>query len=86
MPTLAQIQSGSRRVKVQGGRVLAGGAGAVVIVLSIIFGLEVSAAALRATPESSEQTSGQVVIARERATARLVCKKFEDPDLHRLPI
>ena len=34
---------------------------AVVIALSVIVGLEVSAAALRASPEPLEQTSGQVV-------------------------
>ena len=61
MPAHDLIQSGSRRAKRHGGRVLAGGAAAVVIVLSVIFGLEVSAAALRATPESPEQSSDQVV-------------------------
>ena len=43
------------------GRVLAGAVAAVVIALSVIVGLEVSAAALRASPEPLEQTSGQVV-------------------------
>ena len=56
-----QAQSASLRAKRCGGRVFAGGVAAVVIALSIIVGLEVSAAALRATPQSLEQTSGQVV-------------------------
>ena len=44
-----------------GERIFAGGVAAVLIVLSIIVGLEVSAAAIRASPEPLEQTSGQVV-------------------------
>ena len=61
MPDNNRIQSASLRAKRYGGRTFAGGVAAVVIVLSIIVGLEVSAAALRAIPEPSEQTSGQVV-------------------------
>ena len=49
------------RAKRYGGRVLAGAVAAVVIALSVIVGLEVSVAALRATPQSPEQTPGQVV-------------------------
>ena len=52
MPTGNQTQSG---------RIFAGGMAAVVIVLSVIVGLEVPAAALRAAPHLLEQTSGQVV-------------------------
>jgi hypothetical protein len=52
MPTGNQIQSG---------RIFAGGLAAAGIVLSVIVGLEVPAAALRAAPQSLEQTSGQVV-------------------------
>ena len=61
MPDDNQIQSTPLRAKRYGARVFAGGIAAVAIVLSIIVGLEVSAAALRAVPQSSEQTSGQVV-------------------------
>ena len=71
MPTLSKIQPGSRRVKRQGGHVLAGGTAAVVIVLSIIIGLEVSAAALRPTPVSPEQWSDQIVN-RARKSDRLI--------------
>ena len=85
MPTLAQIQSGSRRVKRQGGRVLAGGAAAVVIVLSIIIGLEVSAAALRATPESSEQTSGQVVNRARKGDRQIGLQEIRGPRLTPAP-
>ena len=60
MPAHDPIQFGSLRATRRRGRALAGSLAAVVIVLSIIVGLEVSAAALRSTAEPSEQLSGQV--------------------------
>ena len=81
MPTLSQIQSGSRGVKRQGPRVLAGGAAAVVTVLCIFIGLEVSAAALRATPGSSEQTSDQVVNRARKGDRQIGLHEIRRPQL-----
>ena len=61
MPAHDLIQSGSLRAKRHGRRIFTGGAAAVGIVLSIIIGLEVSAAALRPTPASPAQWSDQIV-------------------------
>ena len=61
MPTRDQTPSGSLRAKRHSGRLFTASVAAVVIVLSIIIGLEVSAAALRPTPASPEQWSDQIV-------------------------
>jgi hypothetical protein len=60
MPAHDPIHIGSLRATRRRGRAFAGSLAAVVIVLSVIVGLEVSAAALRSTAGLSEQLSGQV--------------------------
>ena len=85
MPTLSKIQPGSRRVKRQGGHVLAGGTAAVVIVLSIIIGLEVSAAALRARPEPPEQTSDRVVNRARKGDRQTALREIGAPRLTQAP-
>jgi hypothetical protein len=63
----------------------AGGVAAIVIVLSIIVGLEVSAAALRATPQSPEQTSGQVVNRARKGDRQIGLQEIRKPRLTPAP-
>ena len=60
MPAHDPIQLASLRATRHCGRAFAGSLAALVIVLSVIGGLEVSVAALRSTAESSEPLSVQV--------------------------
>ena len=58
---------------------------AVVIALSVIVGLEVSVAALRATPQSPEQTSGQVVNRARKGDRQIGLQEIRKPRLAPAP-
>ena len=79
------IQSGSLRSIRRGGHVLAGSMAAVLIItiLSIIIGLDVSAATLRSV--LSEQSSGQVVNRTRKGDRQLAALEVRQIKLERTP-